>query len=250
MNQTMHPTTAARAARVADALEAAHSVSVWDAPVRVFHWLFALSFAVAWLTAESERWRLVHVTAGYTFGGLLAFRLAWGIVGTRYARFSTFVRGPRAALRYLHSLMTMHPEHHIGHNPAGAWAILAMLGLGALIVASGWVSYEELAGDWANELHESLASGMLALAIIHVAAVMVSGWLHGDNLVRAMITGCKRTGERAEPVKKHRLVAAVLLVAVLAFWAQQLTAWVTAPSGGPAPHSGGDDHAGAAGRGR
>ena len=61
------------------------NILVWDLPVRVFHWLLALSFAGAWITAESERWRLLHVTLGYTLGGLLAFRVLWGLVGTRHA---------------------------------------------------------------------------------------------------------------------------------------------------------------------
>lgn len=97
---------------------------VWDAPVRVFHWLLAISFAVAYLSAESERWGLVHVTAGYTMAGLVAFRVVWGLVGTRHARFTDFVRGPRAVLGYLRSLVTGRPQHHAGHNPAGALAII------------------------------------------------------------------------------------------------------------------------------
>ena len=83
----------------APAAESAHTpplrtVLVWDAPTRVGHWLIALSFAGAWLTAESERWRLVHVTLGYTLAALVVFRLVWGLVGTRHARFASFVRGP------------------------------------------------------------------------------------------------------------------------------------------------------------
>ena len=87
-------------------------IKVWDAPVRVFHWLMVLSFAGAYLSAESERWRLLHVTLGYTFGGLVAFRLVWGLVGTRYARFANFVRGPQAVLTYLRSLRKGQPQHH------------------------------------------------------------------------------------------------------------------------------------------
>jgi cytochrome b len=108
------------------------SVRVWDAPVRIFHWLMVLSFAGAWLTAESERWRLVHVTLGYTMAGLVVFRLVWGVVGTRHARFADFVRGPAAVGRYLRSLLQRRPEPHAGHNPAGGWAILALLVLAVL----------------------------------------------------------------------------------------------------------------------
>ena len=83
-------------------------VLVWDAPVRVFHWLMVLSFAGAYLTAESERWRLLHVTLGYTLAGLIVFRLLWGLVGTRHARFSDFVRDIIAGDLPLHGLGTMH----------------------------------------------------------------------------------------------------------------------------------------------
>src|SRR5512139_2829983 len=116
----------------ATALPTAKGILVWDLPTRVFHWLLALSFAGAYVTAESERWRLVHVTLGYTLGGLLVFRLLWGLMGTRHARFASFVRGPAAVLRYLRSLVSGHPEYYTGHNPAGALAIVALLVLGAV----------------------------------------------------------------------------------------------------------------------
>ena len=120
---------------------------VWDAPVRVFHWLLAACFAVAWLSAESERWQLLHITAGYTMAGLVVFRILWGLVGTRHARFSDFVRGPRAVAAYLKSLLRGRPEHHAGHNPAGALAILALLALALLTVATGWANYRRSAAS-------------------------------------------------------------------------------------------------------
>jgi len=168
------------------------AIRVWDAPVRVFHWLMVLSFAGAWLTAESERWRLVHVTLGYTMAGLVAFRLLWGLAGSRHARFADFVRGPRAVARYLRSMLQGRPEHHAGHNPAGGWAILALLVLAALTAATGWATYNELAGEWLGEVHETAANLMLALVGVHVAGVLLGSWLHRENLVKAMFTGRKR----------------------------------------------------------
>ena len=112
-------------------------ILVWDLPTRLFHWLLAGTFAGAWLTADSERWIGVHAALGYTFAGLIAFRLIWGVVGTRYARFSSFVRGPGAVLSYLKSLLAFRPQHHLGHNPAGGWAVLALLGLGIVTAAAG-----------------------------------------------------------------------------------------------------------------
>jgi cytochrome b len=203
---------------------------VWDAPVRVFHWLLALSFAVAWLSAESERWQLVHVTAGYTMAGLVAFRILWGLVGTRHARFAGFVRGPRAVAAYLRSLARGRPEHHAGHNPAGALAILALLGLAILTAATGWASYNEIGGSRFEEMHEALAVAMLALVAVHVLAVLLSSRLHRENLVAAMVHGRKPVPASEGIRASWRSVAALLLVAVLGFgWLQ----WQSAPGAGP-----------------
>jgi cytochrome b len=167
------------------------STLVWDVPLRVFHWLLVVCFAGAWITAESEHWRLVHVTLGYTMAGLVAFRVLWGLVGTRYARFASFVRGPRAVLGYLKSLVGRHPEHHTGHNPAGALAIVGLLVLIAATAASGFATYNELGGEWLEDLHEGAANAMMLLVIVHVIGVVVGSLVHKENLVRSMFTGRK-----------------------------------------------------------
>jgi cytochrome b len=202
-------------------------VLVWDVPVRVFHWLMVLSFAGAYLTAESERWRLLHVTLGYTMAGLVAFRLIWGVMGTRYARFSSFVRGPKAVVRYLGSLLRGQPEHHTGHNPAGALAIVALLVLALAVTASGWGTYNDMSGEWLEEVHEAAANLMLALVGVHIFAVLLSTWLHKENLVRAMITG-RKPGLPEDGIRRAwRTVAVLMLAAVLGFWWLQ---WQDAPS--------------------
>lgn len=206
---------------------ASTSILVWDLPTRIFHWLSALSFAGAWLTAESERWRLVHVTLGYTLGGLIAFRLVWGLVGTRHARFASFVRGPAAVLRHLHALLSGQPERHVGHNPAGALAIVALLTLGALLVATGWSTYHDVGGEWLQELHEGLARAMLALVWLHISAVLLSGWLQRENLVRAMFSGRKPGAPEEGIGRPWRVLGVLLLAAVLVFWVQQ---WRSAPA--------------------
>lgn len=199
---------------------------VWDAPVRIFHWLMVASFAVAWLTSESERWQLVHVTAGYTMAGLVAFRIVWGVIGTRHARFSDFVRSPWKAIDYLVSLVDRRPQRHTGHNPAGGLAILALITLAALTALTGWANYNEIAGHWMEEVHEVLASTMLGLVVLHVAAVVISSVLHRENLVAAMIHGRKPVPPAEGIRRPWRSVAAVLLMGVLGFWWLQ---WQSAP---------------------
>jgi cytochrome b len=201
-------------------------VRVWDAPVRVFHWLLALCFAGAYITSESETWRLLHVTLGYTLGGLLAFRLVWGLVGTRYARFASFVRGPRAVLRYLRSLTAKQPEHHLGHNPAGAVAIVLLLTLGLVMVASGWAVYNDLGPQWLEDLHELAGNTMLAVVVVHLLGVLSASWLHHENLVRSMVTGFKAGTTREAIGSNWRAVAAAVVLAVLGFWWFQ---WQSAP---------------------
>jgi cytochrome b len=203
-------------------------VLVWDAPTRIFHWLMVLSFAGAYLTAEEDHWRLVHVTFGYTMAGLVAFRIVWGFIGTRHARFADFVRGPGAAMRYLRSVVRGQPEHHTGHNPAGALAVVALLVLTVMTVVTGWMTYRELGGDASEELHEALANVMLGVVVLHIAAVLVSSRLHRENLVGAMINGYK-DGQRADAVPgARRGVAAAILLAVAALWGLQ---WWAAPGG-------------------
>lgn len=189
-------------------------ILVWDLPTRLFHWLLAGTFAGAWLTAESERWIDVHTTLGYTFAGLIAFRLVWGFIGSRYARFSSFVTGPGPVARYLGSLLAFRPQHHVGHNPAGGWAVLALLGLGLATALSGFSAYA-LHAHWLEELHEGVAGAMLALVFVHIGAVIVSSLLHRENLVGAMWHGLKR-GRAAQAIRRKRWIAAGALLALVA----------------------------------
>ncbi|MGB4117812.1 MAG: cytochrome b/b6 domain-containing protein [Polaromonas sp.] len=193
-------------------------IMVWDMPTRVFHWMMVLSFTGAYLTAESERWRLVHVTLGYTLGGLVAFRIVWGLVGTRYARFSSFVRGPAAVKRYLVAMVAREPGHDIGHNPAGAVAIVLLLLLSIAITVTGWAVYNDVGGKWAEELHELAADGMLLVILMHIAGVAVASWLHRENLVRAMFDGQKEGAAGQGIQRAWSWLAVCMVLAILSFW--------------------------------
>jgi cytochrome b len=190
-------------------------ILVWDLPTRVFHWSLASSFAVAFLTAESERWRDIHVVAGYVLLGLVAFRLVWGLIGSRYARFSEFVQGPRHVALYLKSVMRGRPTHHAGHNPAGGVAIITLIGLGVLSGASGWLLYEEVGGDLMEEVHEIVSYAMLVVVFMHIAGVLIASRLHRENLVWAMVTGMKQ-GDPGEAIPTSSRPTAWLLIAGLA----------------------------------
>jgi cytochrome b len=199
---------------------------IWDWPIRLFHWLLVICFAGAWLTADSERWRLAHITFGYTMCGLAGFRLVWGVAGTRYARFASFVRGPAVVLRYARSLVRLRPEHYAGHNPAGALVVVTLLGLIFITGGTGYLTYNDRAGDWAAELHETTAGVMLAIVILHVVGVTASSFLHRENLIGAMITGRKNAAPGAGIRWSFPWLGAIMLAAVLGFW---WTQWQSAP---------------------
>jgi cytochrome b len=176
------------------------------------------SFAGAYLTSESERWSLVHITLGYTLGGLIAFRLIWGFVGTRYARFTSFVKGPSEVLQYAKSMATLKPKHFVGHNPLGAVAIVLLIVSGIAIVVTGYAAFNEIGGEWVAELHEVSSHIMLILVGVHIVGVIAASWLHKENLARAMVNGFKQ-GKIADGISRVWVSVAVLLMAaVLGFW--------------------------------
>jgi cytochrome b len=193
------------------------TILVWDLPVRLVHWLLVASFAGAFLTADSERQRVLHVLFGVTLVGLIVFRIVWGLVGTRHARFGSFAFGPRAVLRYLWSIATLEPVRYLGHTPAGSWAIWLMLALGIAVGVTGHGAYTG-GPEWLEDAHEALAWSLLAVVVVHVAGVLLSSVLHRENLVAAMITGRKR-GDATQAIRGSRWVVGVVLAAVvLAFW--------------------------------
>jgi cytochrome b len=194
------------------------TVLVWDLPLRAFHWIQAAAFAGAFVTAESERWRDVHAVLGYTVLAMVAFRILWGVVGSRYARFGALPLAPRRALAYLRSLAAGQPEHHVGHNPAGSLAIYVLLALAATAALTGLAAFADVGGEWLRELHEGLAEAMLVAVLVHVAAVVASSLVHRENLTAAMLTGRKRGPSGAGIRGPRRLAAAALIAAVVGIW--------------------------------
>jgi len=170
----------------------AEKVKVWDPLVRVFHWGLVLSFAVAWLS--SDHGRTLHQWAGYAAGSLIAMRIVWGLLGTRYARFAQFVRNPVAALGYLGDVAAGRERRYIGHNPAGGLMIVALIVAMAALATTGWMmtTTQFWGYEWVEDAHELLAELMLWLVGLHLAGVALASLRHRENLVVAMLTGRKR----------------------------------------------------------
>jgi cytochrome b len=195
-------------------------IRVWDLLVRIFHWSLVVGFAISYLTGEEEN--DLHIYAGYAVLGLITFRVLWGFIGTRHARFSDFVFSPAVVAQYLKGLVYNKPKRYIGHNPAGGWMVVVMLiclfvvtvsglkvyaieeGLGPLadetselaIIRSAYADdgNDEEAEEFWEEIHEASSNIMLLLIFLHIAGVIVSSRLHKENLVKSMFTGKKTAG--------------------------------------------------------
>jgi cytochrome b len=177
-------------------------ILVWDWPVRIGHWAMAIAFAVAYLSAESERWRMVHVISGCTVFAIVLFRLLWGVVGSKYAQFKSFLHSPMRAVEYVRSLFNGKKMHYLGHNPAGGWSVLALLLCLLVICGTGLWLYSSTSGTGSvGEWHERTANIAVFLIAIHLVGVCVSSVLGHENLVTSMLNGHK-VGNRSEAIRE------------------------------------------------
>lgn len=179
----------------------------WDPLIRVFHWSLVFFFILAFVTEDD--WMNLHVLAGYAVAMLIGFRLVWGVIGTRNARFLSFVKSPQIVLRHLRDMLSLKAPHYLGHNPVAAVMVVALLASISLVAFSGMVliaaeGQGPLAGtllasangEAMEDLHEFFANLTLLFVFVHVGGVVVSSLIEGENLVGAMITGRKKARPR------------------------------------------------------
>ena len=171
---------------------AAPALKVWDRPVRLLHWTLVVSVALGWLT--TFWWFGAHQPVGWVALAAVALRLVWGIAGGRYARFAQFVHAPRAVFVYLRQMRRGRAPRHLGHNPLGAWMIVALLLCVIALCVTGWLyTTDALWGNATVEwLHRSIAWALLGLIVLHVAGVIFTSLRQRENLVRSMLIGTKR----------------------------------------------------------
>lgn len=168
------------------------TIRVWDPLVRIFHWLLVVLFAFAFLTGDELK--AAHEFAGYLVAGLIAFRVVWGLVGSRYARFSSFLFRPSTVAGFLNETMRMKARRYLGHNPAGGLMVMALIAVIAVISVTGYMMTTDAywGVGWVEDVHEASAFAALGLVALHIGGVIVASFEHGENLVRAMVTGRKR----------------------------------------------------------
>lgn len=200
-------------------------IKVWDPVVRYGHWALVAIFAVAYLSGEGDEGGadLLHAWSGYAIAAIIGFRLVWGLIGTRHARFSDFAYGPSSVRGYLTDMLRGRARRYLGHSPAAAAMIFTLLICLSATVTTGLVAYGDSGkgpladsggafvasaradehgrhqgggkggGESAiGELHGALANITVGLVMLHIIGVGLSSVLHRENLVRAMITGRKR----------------------------------------------------------
>jgi len=184
----------------------ANEVPVWDPFVRLFHWTLVAAVATAAATGFFGDATLagVHLMAGLVVAALVAVRLAWGVLGPTYARFTSFVRRPSEVLAYLRAARAGSTPRYVGHNPLGGLMVVALIAAVAALTATGLVALGGVlksgplafatsftVGEGALELHELLAFALLGLVALHLGGVVLDGVRHRESLVRAMVTGRK-----------------------------------------------------------
>jgi len=204
---------------------------VWDAPTRLFHWALAVLVTLQFATAEfhwlSMEW---HYRFGYATLALLLFRVAWGFVGSQTSRFVEFVRAPGAVWRYAKALGSERNETRAGHNAAGGWSVLAMLGLLLLQTISGLFASDGIDTDgpfaeaasgavvkWMTRVHNLGETALLIVVTLHIVAVLLHWVLGRDNLILPMISGRKEFSRPAAlTFASMRRAAIVFLIAAAA----------------------------------
>jgi len=199
-------------------------VRVWDLPLRLFHWLLVATVTAAVLTGQiGGNLMLWHGRLGILITGLIAFRLAWGLVGSTHSRFASFVRGPAAIIAYLRG-----GWHGLGHNPLGALSVLGLLTVLGLQASGGLFANDDIAfqgplyglvskdtSDWMTGLHRKGFWLVLALVVLHIAAIVFYTRVKGEKLVGAMLTGQQEVGDH-QPAEAPTGGGALALVFALA----------------------------------
>ena len=165
---------------------------VWDPLVRIFHWSLVTSILIAWLSPGI--FGDVHEAAGFAALGLICLRIVWGLFGSRYARFSQFLRPPKAIIAYLRDIRDARESRYLGHNPAGGAMIVALLLMTIATASSGWMMVTDTFFGivWVEVLHKLTSHLLMLMVVAHLVGVLLASWRHHENLVRAMITGRKR----------------------------------------------------------
>lgn len=199
-----------------------NKVSVYDVPTRLFHWIFALLFVVAYLIVEiyGDHSPLFpyHIFAGLTMVFLLFLRVIWGFIGTAYARFSSFNVKPADLVQYLKDVLITRTRHYLGHNPASSYAAIIMYICAVGLAITGIQMTSGSEAEVYEEVHEVLATVFLFTVIIHVGGIIIHQLKHKDSLWSSMFDGKKQEIEGKSGISVTRSLAGMVMVVLLLAW--------------------------------
>jgi cytochrome b len=203
-----------------------NKTTVYDWPTRIFHWLFALLFVVAYVIAEtvSDESSLfsLHIMAGLTIGFILILRIIWGFVGTTYARFSSFKLNPVELLQYLKDAVITKTKNYLGHNPASSYAAVIMFICAAGLAITGVIMTGGSESDFYEETHELLANIFLITVVAHVGGIIFHHLKHRDSLWSSMFDGKKQPLPEKTGITNSKRFAGMLFLILTLMWSGYL----------------------------
>jgi cytochrome b len=203
--------------------EISKRMMVWDSPIFITHWLLAFCFVGAILTQESEKFRLVHVTLGYTMLGIVGFRLIWGFVGSKYARFTTMKPRFLRVRENIQAILSGNKEFSIGLNAIGFVAAYLLMGLVLLVSASGYLVFNEIGPELISEIHELVGNFLIIVVVVHVGSIVLNAIY--QRLQKSNAEVATKIGVLAKRARPYKWVSIIILLIVIYFWGIQFKIW-------------------------
>lgn len=194
-------------------------IRVYDLPTTIFHWIFAILFLTAFgitkVVDDESALFTFHMLIGIMLFAVVVWRITWGFVGSKYARFSSFQLNPKDLLIYFRDFFTTKTKRYLGHNPASSWAAIIMFILALGLGLTGYMMAQGTGKDFYEDIHELMANAFIIVVIFHVVGILLHTFRHRDNIGLSMING-KKDALNDEPgiIKSHRLAALVFVAFV------------------------------------
>jgi cytochrome b len=195
----------------------------WDSPIFFTHWLLAFCFVGVIITQESEKFRLVHVTLGYTILGIVGFRLIWGFIGSKYARFTTIKPRFLRVRQNIQAILDGNKEFSIGLNAVGFVAAYLLMGLVLLASASGYLVFNEIGPELISEIHELVGNLLITVVVVHVGSIVLNAIY--QRLQKANTEVATKIGVLAQRARPYKWVSIIILLIVINFWGIQFKIW-------------------------
>lgn len=197
-------------------------IQAYDLPTRIFHWAFAglfiIAFAIAKIMDDDSSLYSYHMLAGIFMSFLVFLRIIWGLLGSRYARFSSFRLSPTELINYFKSILSSKSKRYLGHNPASSYAAIIMFIFTIGLAVTGILMSKGINKHFFEEVHELCANGFMVMVIFHVVGVLYHQVKHQDGMIFSMLNGKKEEVEHSGPIEtNHNIVSIILITLMISF---------------------------------